>query len=102
LHHILGLNPVFSNENIRLVVGYIVDLTLILCGVFESPGNVSPSDVQSAMNNFACSSPKTSIHAEICSFIGMLHRFEFQDNDVVMTKIIDLIRRNCDPPSANK
>ena len=65
LHYAVGFNSLFSNANICLVVGYIVDLTLILCGVFGSPGNVSSSKVQSAKNKFAGSGLKMNIHAEI-------------------------------------
>ena len=90
------------NEYICLVVAYIVDLTLILCDVFGCHGNVSPSGVQSIMNDFASSSPKTSIHAEICRFLNTVHQFEYQDNDVVLAKIIDLIRRSCDSSSTHK
>ncbi|KAF8489079.1 hypothetical protein F5888DRAFT_1211977 [Russula emetica] len=98
------LNERYENRNeyICLVVAYIVDLTLILCDVFDGRGNVSPSGVQSIMNDFASSSPKTSIHAEICRFIKTVHQFEYQDNDVVLTKIIDLIRQHCDSSSARK
>ena len=83
-----------SNENICLVMGYIVDLTLILCRVFRSSGNVSPNEVQSVMNNFADSSLKTSIHAQIYRFIESMTRLEHQDNDAVVAKIIDLIKQN--------
>jgi hypothetical protein len=48
------------------------------------------------MNDFAISSPKTSIRTEICRFLKTVHQFEYQDNDVILTKIIDLIRQNCD------
>jgi len=90
------------NEYICLVVAYIVDLTLILYDVFSCHGNVSPTGVQSIMKDFASSSPRTSIHAEICSFLNTVHEFEFQDKDVVLAKIIDLIRRNCDSSSSHK
>jgi len=63
---------------------------------------VSPNGVQSIMNDFASSSPKTSIHAEICRFLKTVHQFEYQDNDVVLAKITDLIRRNCDSSAAHK
>jgi hypothetical protein len=91
LHHVLDLNPFFRNEYICLVVAYIVDLTLILCDVFDRHGNVSLNGVQSIMSDFAGSDLKTTIHAEICRFLKTAHRFEYQDNDVVLTKIIDLI-----------
>lgn len=79
-------------------MGYIVDLTIILCGVF---GNVSPSVAQSVIDNFANSTHKTSIHSDISSFIRTVPQFQYYDNDVVMAKIIDLISRNCDPPPGN-
>ena len=82
-------------------MGYIVDLTVILCGVFGPHGNVSPSGVQSVINNFANSSLKTSIHSDISSFIRTVPQFQYYDNDVVMAKVIDLISRNCDPPPSN-
>jgi len=90
----------YSKENICLVVGYIVDLTLILCGAFVSPGNVSPSQVQSVMNNFA-GSLKANIHDEIGRFIRAVPGFGYRDNDVVMEKIIDLIKQNYDSPSGS-
>ncbi|KAH9998778.1 hypothetical protein BJV77DRAFT_1147925 [Russula vinacea] len=90
--------PFFSNENICIVVGYIVDLTLVLCSVFRFPGSVSPSKVQSVMNNFAGSGHKTSIHAEIKRFISTVPLFEYHNRDVVLEKIIDLIRQYCDLP----
>jgi hypothetical protein len=99
LYHTLDLNLFFRNEYISLVAAYIVDLTLILCGVFGCHGNVSPGDVQSIMNDFASNSFKTSSYAEICSFLKTVNRFEYQDNDFVLTKIIDLIRQNCDSSS---
>ena len=95
LLHALDLNPFFRNVYICLVAAYIVDLILILCDVFGRHGNVSSSSVQSIMNDFASSSPKMSIHTEICNFLNTVHRFEYHDNDVVLTKIIDLIRQNC-------
>jgi hypothetical protein len=103
LHHILDLNPFFRNECICLMVAYIVDLTLILCDVFDrNGGNVSPDGVQLVMSDFASSNPKTTIHAEICRFLKTAHLFEYQDRDVALAKIIDLIRQNCDSSSAHK
>ena len=85
------------------MVGYIVDLTLILCRVFRSPGNVLRREVQSAINDFAESSLKTSIHNDISSFITTVPQFQYpsHDNDVIIAKIRDLSLRNCDPPWGN-
>jgi hypothetical protein len=80
-------------------MGYIVDLTVILCDIFGSHGNVSRSGIQSVINNFGSSSLKMSIHHDISSFIRTVPQFQYHDNDVIMAKIIDLISRNCGPPS---
>jgi len=92
-HYIVDFNPFFSKGKICLVVGYIVDLTLILCSVFRSPGNVSPGEVRSVINNLAGSSFNTSIHNDISSFIRTVTvpQFQYHDNDVIMAKIRDLI-----------
>jgi hypothetical protein len=97
----VSFNHFFSNENICLVMGYIVDLTVILCGAFGSHGNVSASGALSVINKFANSSLKTSIHNDISSFIRTVPQFQYCDNDVVLAKIIDLVSRNCDPPLGN-
>ena len=82
-------------------MGYIVDLILVLCGVFGPQGDVSPSRAQSVIDHHASSSLKASIHSDISSFIRTVPQFQYHDNDVVMTKITDLISRNCDPPPGN-
>ena len=78
------------------MVGYIVDLTLILCGVFGSPGNVLSSKVQSVKNKFSGSGLKANIHAEISRFIETVPKFKYHEYDVVMAKITDLITQKCD------
>ena len=97
VHHALNLNPFFRDEYICLVAAYIVDLILILCDIFGYHGSLSSSIVQSVMKNFqfASSSPKATIHTEICNFFKTVERFENQDYDFVLTKIIDLITQNC-------
>lgn len=90
-----------SKEKICLEAGYIVDLTLILCSIFGSPGNVSPSGVQSAINDYASSSLRRSIHNDISSFIRTVPQFQYHDNDVIIAKTKDLTLRNCDPPWRN-
>ena len=77
------------------MVGYIVDLILILCSVLSSPGNVSPDEVPSVINDFVGSGLKTSIHNDISSFIRTVPQLQHYDNDVVMEKVVDLISKNC-------
>jgi hypothetical protein len=100
LLYAVGFNPFFSTEKICLVVGYIIDLTLILCGAFSSR-NVSPGEVQLVINNYTGSGLKTSIHSDISGFVTTVPQFQYHGNDVIIAKIRDFTLRNCDPPWGN-
>ena len=83
-------------------MGYIVDLTVILDDIFRiTAGNVSASDVQSATNRHIRSSRRDRIHRDIHSFVAetFTNRFTVPQRDLVLEKIIDLIRQYCVPPS---
>jgi len=87
-----------SNENICCMMGYIVDLTAILCALFTSPGDVTTNGVQSAVRDFVDSGCKSTIHADISSFIAAEPALMYFERDVVMEKVIDLIKQFCVPP----
>ena len=72
IHYVyaVGFNAFFSKEKICLVVGYIIDLTLILCRV-SSSRNVSPGEVQSVINNFAGMAYLASAATVAASSLGM-------------------------------
>jgi len=54
------------------------------------------------IDKFTGSGLKTKIHTEIRSFFrGTAHQFEYHGNDLVMSKIRDLILMNCNEPSCN-
>ena len=89
----------FSHENIRCIMAYIVDLTVILNGLFISSHSVSATEVQSAMRNYAQTGARTQIHAEIRSFVREIP-FTYQEKDTIMEKIVDLITQNCIPTSS--
>ena len=58
-----------SQENVRCVMGYIVDLTVILDGIFRTTSdNVSANDVQSAVDRHVDSGRRDRIHRDIRSF----------------------------------
>jgi len=83
-------------------MGYIVDLTVILDDIFRvAPGNVSPNDVQLAMDRHVNSGRRDRIHQDIQTFVsGILEiRSTVPQRDLVLEKIIDLIREYCVPPS---
>ncbi|KAH8979846.1 hypothetical protein EDB92DRAFT_1902620 [Lactarius akahatsu] len=83
-----------NNRNIRCIMAYIVDLTVILYGLFSSARSVSGTEVQSAVKDFAKSSVRSQIHDHIRSFITQIP-FTYQNKDTIMEVIIDLIKQNC-------
>ncbi|KAH9003545.1 hypothetical protein EDB86DRAFT_2893126 [Lactarius hatsudake] len=83
-----------NNRNIRCIMAYIVDLTVILYGLFSSARSVSRTEVQSAVKDFAKSSVRSQIHDHIRSFITQIP-FTYQNKDTIMEVIIDLIKQNC-------
>ena len=91
-----------SRENVRCVMGYIVDLTVILDDMFRiALGNVSASDVQSVTDRHIRSGRRDRIHRDISSFVTETFaiRFTVPQRDLVLEKIIDLIRQYTAPPS---
>ena len=80
-------------------MAYIVDLTVILNGLFISSHSVSATEVQSAMKDYAQTGARGQIHAEIRSFVREMP-FTYHEKDVIMAKIVDLITQNCVPTSS--
>ncbi|KAI0285607.1 hypothetical protein BC826DRAFT_1051417, partial [Russula brevipes] len=59
-----------SPENVRCVMGYIVDLTVILDGLFRTTeGSVSLRDASLAVDRHLRSNRRDSIHQDIRSFV---------------------------------
>jgi hypothetical protein len=83
-------------------MGYIVDLTIVLSGLSESTVDVSPGGVQSVIKDFVASGRKTSIHDEIRDFVRAAPTFSYHGHDLIMEKIIDLIRQFCVLPTSNR
>jgi hypothetical protein len=101
----MGLSHSFSHasqENVRCVMGYIVDLTVILDGIFRiATDDISDNDVQKAMDTYMGDGRMKRIHGDICSFVTeTFERFTESQRDLILEKIIDLIRGYCVPPSA--
>ena len=84
-------------------MGYIVDLTVILDGIFRLGGGcVSVKEAQTAMDRHLTSGRRDRIHRDISSFVTdtFAIRFTVPQRDLVLDKTIDLIRQYCVPPSA--
>jgi len=80
-----------TNENVCCVMGYVVDLTVILYHVFRSSRDVSAHLVQSAITNFVHSGHKNEIHNSIRDFVTAVPARMHLERDVFMERIIDLI-----------
>ena len=77
---------------------YIVDLTVILHRLFLSTRRVSATKVQSAVRDYAKGSSRSQIHEEIQNFVKVAqNQLFYQNKDMMMEKIIDLITQNCTP-----
>ena len=83
-------------------MGYIVDLTGILDHIFKiAADNVSDNDAQKAMDKHVSSGRRDRIHGDIRSFVTeRFESFSESQRDIILEKVIDLIRRYCVPPSA--
>ena len=91
-----------SQGNVRCVMGYIVNLIVILDGIFKTAGgNVTDSVVTKVTNSHIRSGRRDSIHWDIRSFVTETFaiRFAIPKIDLVLEKIVDLIRQYCVPPN---
>jgi hypothetical protein len=83
------------------MVGYIVDLTIILLCLFVSTHDgVSACKVQEVMNRHVESGLQKRMHHDIRCFITDRGPFTYRGNDIVVEKMIDLIKKFCVPPAA--
>ena len=86
-------------------MGYILDLTIILDGVFRmAAGDMSPSHVEEVLGSHVESGRKDEIHRDIRSFVRTAQAYEIKvpQKDLVIEKIIDLIWQYCVPTSLTR
>ncbi|KAI0246859.1 hypothetical protein BJV78DRAFT_1286034 [Lactifluus subvellereus] len=87
-----------STENMRCIMGYIVDLTVIQHELFQSARDLSTREVRSVMERHDKSGPRTRIHNDIFSFVTGTAQLTYRGNDVILEKTIDLIAQSCNSP----
>ena len=91
-----------SQEDVRCIMRYIVNLTVILDDIFRTnSGSVTGTAALEVMNNHVRSGCRDSIHRDIRSFVAETFstRFATPEKDlVVLENIVNLIRRYCTPP----
>ncbi|KAI0293728.1 hypothetical protein B0F90DRAFT_1821856 [Multifurca ochricompacta] len=95
------LNTLLQYRNICCIMGYIVDLTVILHKLFGYGHDVSPNDVQSIIERHGTSGDKNQIHDDIRRFIKETPAFTYRKKDLIMERIVDLIAQFCVPSSSN-
>ena len=82
-------------------MGYIVDLTVILDGIFRvAAGDMSPHRAQQVCDRHVRSGHRDAIHRDIRSFIKEAFpiRLSVPQKDLFLERIIDLIKQFCVPP----
>jgi len=88
-------------ESVRCVMGYIVNLIVILDRIFRIPAkNRTENTVQEVMGGHIGSGRRDSIHQDIRMFVAETfpNRFINSQRDSVLEKIIELIRQYCATP----
>ena len=86
------------------MMGYIVNLTVILHGIFRTTGgNVTENAALKVMGMHIRSGRRDGIHQDILSFVTETFsiRFALPERDLVLEKIIHLIRQYCAPSPPN-
>ena len=81
-------------------MGYIVDLTIILDSIFRmAAGDMLPNHAEQFLGRHVTSGRRDAIHRDIRSFIQVAEAFEIKEpqTDLVLEKIIDLIKQYCLP-----
>ncbi|KAF8258134.1 hypothetical protein EI94DRAFT_1755521 [Lactarius quietus] len=101
--HADWVNDLFrgSQDNVRCVMGYIVNLTVILDGIFVTAADdMSQKDVLRVLERHLKSGNREAIHRDIRSFVTEVFaiRFSVPEKDFLFERIIDLIRQFCVPP----
>jgi len=92
-----------SEENVRCLMGYIVDLTVILDDIFRTNSDfLSVNALQSAIDRFKFGR-RNRIHLEIRSFVenSPKRSSTMTQRDLVLEKIMELIRQYCVSPSVS-
>ena len=90
-----------SQENVQCLMGYIVNLTVILDDIFRTAtGNVTEDAALKVMGNHVRSGRRDRIHRDIRNFITFVIRSPVRltpQKDLVLEKVIDLLRQYCSP-----
>ena len=85
-------------------MGYIVDLTVIMDGIFRvAAADFSPKHAQQVLDGHIRSGNRDAIHRDIRYFIAEepALRSLAPQKDLIFERIIDFIKQFCVPPSSD-
>ncbi|KAF8266801.1 hypothetical protein EI94DRAFT_1732211 [Lactarius quietus] len=89
-----------SSENVRCVMGYIVNLIVILADILRiGTGKASPEDAVQVLKKHVVSRRRDAIHRDVWSSVTEAFgiRFSVPQKDLILERIIDLIKQFCVP-----
>jgi hypothetical protein len=92
-----------SPENVRCVMGYIINLTVILDEILRTTGGkVTENGTLRVMGTHVRSGRRDSIHEDIRGFVTETFsmRSIIPEKDLVLERIVSLIKKNCAPPNS--
>jgi len=92
----------WSPENVQCLMGYIVDLNVILNDICRTTGGIVSADyARQAMDSHVRSGRKDEIHRDISRFVteAFANKTSVLQGDVVLEKMVELIRQYCAPLS---
>ena len=88
-------------------MGYIIHLAIVLDAIFSTiSGDISQEDIQLVIDWHVRSGKKDQIHRQIRGFVAIVTEvsdlgFSARKQDLVLERIIDLIREFCVPDTVN-
>ena len=85
-------------------MGYVVDLTVIMDGIFKvAAEDMTPEHALQIVNMHERSGRRDVLHHDIRSYIAEAFpiRFSMAGKDLILERIIDLIKQHCVPTSSS-
>ena len=87
-------NLIPSPDNIACVMGYIVDLTIVMRKLSDIALDISKQNIESALKEFT-EGDITRVHQDIRKFLTPTSTVSLANKDIVLGEIIDLIHMYC-------
>jgi len=90
-----------THPNVCCVMGYIVDLTIVMNGLFLRTRDASEEHVVSVLGAYAESGDLARVHNAIRTFVDNTEGWRLVNQEHILDEIIRLINAYCTDPSTN-